>query len=100
MTEYNKKNPFPAKIIQRYVLNKEGSTKKTYHITLDLTGSKMAYRAGDSLAIFPKNLLEDVHTLLAALNKSGDEKVTDPRSGSSCTLKHFLTAKVNMNRIR
>ncbi|MCB1072116.1 MAG: sulfite reductase [Chlamydiia bacterium] len=99
MTEYNKENPFPAKIIERYVLNKEGSTKKTYHITLDLAGSKISYRAGDALAIFPENLPEEVNTLLEALNKSGNEEITDPRSGSTLSLEHFLKAKVNLNRI-
>lgn len=99
MTEYNKENPFPAKIIKRYVLNKEGSTKKTYHITLDLTGSNITYRAGDALAIFPENLPEEVDILLEALNKSGNEEVTDPRSGNTLSLEHFLRTKINLNRI-
>lgn len=99
MTEYNKENPFPSKIIKRYVLNKEGSTKKTYHITLDLTGSNINYRAGDALAIFPENLPEEVYSLLEALNKSGNEEVTDPRSGNTLPLEHFLRTKVNFNRI-
>lgn len=99
MTEYNKENPFPAKISERYLLNKEGSTKRTYHVTLDLTGSNMHYRAGDAIAIFPENSPEDLFNLLRVLNQSGNERIVDPRSGSEMTLEHFLKTKVNLMRI-
>jgi sulfite reductase (NADPH) flavoprotein alpha-component len=80
MTEYNKDNPFPAKITERFVLNKEGSTKKTYHLTLDLSGSNVSYKPGDAVGIYPENPSEEVNSLLEALNKSGNEEITDPRS--------------------
>ena len=99
MTEYNKENPFPAKITERYLLNKEGSSKKTYHVTLDFTGSNIEYRAGDAIAIFPENNPEDVFALLKALNQSGNETVIDPRSGSEMSLEHFIKTKVNLIRI-
>ncbi|MEM8727601.1 MAG: sulfite reductase [Chlamydiota bacterium] len=99
MTEYNRENPFTTKITQRYLLNKKGSTKKTYHITLDLTGSNITYRAGDALAILPENLPEEVDIFLEALNKCGNEKITDPYSGNTLPLKDFLRTKVNFNRI-
>lgn len=99
MNEYHKENPFPAKIVERYVLNKKGSTKRTYHLTLDLTGSHMIYRAGDALAIFPENSSEEVNTLLEALNQSGNEEIIDPRTGATFLLEHFLRTKVNLNRI-
>lgn len=99
MTEYNKENPFPAKITERYLLNKEGSTKKTYHVTVDLSGSNISYSAGDAVAIFPENSPEDVNALLEALQKSGHEEVLDPRSGGEMTLEHFLKTKVNLIRI-
>ncbi|WP_194847002.1 sulfite reductase [Candidatus Neptunochlamydia vexilliferae] len=96
---YNKENPFPAKIVERYLLNKEGSTKKTYHVTLDLADSGMTYKAGDAIAIYPENSPEDVATLLAALGKTGVEEVIDPRSGKTLSLEHFLKTKVNLLRI-
>lgn len=99
MTEYNKDNPFPAKISERYLLNKEGSTKKTYHLTLDLSSSNFHYRAGDAIAILPENTPEDVNALLKALNQSGNEQIVDPRSGSEMTLEHFLKTKTNLIRI-
>ncbi len=99
MTKYNKENPFPAKITERYLLNKEGSTKKNYHVTLDLSGSNIDYRAGDAIAIFPENPPEDVNALLEALDKSGNEEITDPRSGAEMSLEHFLKTKTNLIRI-
>ncbi|MCB1109657.1 MAG: sulfite reductase [Chlamydiia bacterium] len=99
MTEYNKDNPFPAKIVERYILNKEGSTKKTYHLTLDLSGSNISYRPGDAIAIFPENPEEDVNALLSALNLSGHEEVTDPRSGMTLPAAHFFKKKANLIRI-
>lgn len=99
MTEYNKENPFPAKISERYLLNKEGSTKKTYHVTLDLSDSNIKYRCGDAIAILPENSPEDVYHLLKALNQSGNEIIVDPRSGSEMTLDHFLKTKANLIRI-
>ena len=55
MTHYDRKNPFFAKIKSRILLNKRGSTKRTYHITIDLKGSNLTYKAGDSIGIFPQN---------------------------------------------
>lgn len=99
MTEYNKENPFPAKITERYLLNKEGSTKKTYHITLDFSGSNISYKAGDAVGIFPENPPDIVDGLLSAMGKTGTEQVTDPRSSATMTFKHFLKTKVNFLRI-
>ena len=99
MTEYNKDNPFPAKITERFVLNKEGSTKKTYHITLDLSGSNVSYSPGDAVGIYPENPLKEVNALLKALNQSGNEEITDPRSGATMSLEHFLKTKANLLRI-
>ncbi len=99
MTEYNKDNPFPAKITERFLLNKEGSTKKTYHITLDLSGSNISYKPGDAVGVYPENSLEEVGALLKALNQSGNEEINDPRSGATMSLEHFLRTKANLIRI-
>ena len=54
-SEYSKKNPFPAKLTQRRILNKPGSTKEVQHLELCLAGSTFEYRPGDSLGIIPTN---------------------------------------------
>jgi sulfite reductase (NADPH) flavoprotein alpha-component len=99
MTKYNKDNPFPSKILERYVLNKEGSTKKTYHVTLDLSASNITYKEGDSIGIFPENPSDQVVALLEALNKTGHEEISDPRSSAQMTLEHFLKTKTNLLRL-
>jgi sulfite reductase (NADPH) flavoprotein alpha-component len=48
MKEYNKSHPFLAKIKTRYRLNKPGSKKQTHHVVLDISGSDIEYRVGDS----------------------------------------------------
>ena len=54
-SEYSKKNPFPAKLTQRCILNKPGSTKEVQHLELCLAGSTFEYLPGDSLGIIPTN---------------------------------------------
>ena len=54
-SEYSKKNPFPAKLTQRRILNEPGSTKEVQHLELCLAGSTFEYRPGDSLGIIPTN---------------------------------------------
>lgn len=99
MTEYNKNNPFPAKIEARTLLNQKGSTKNTYHLTLSLAGSNIQYQPGDALGIFPENPTSVVNTILKALNKSGSEEIVDPRSQATLTFKQFLLTKANLLRI-
>jgi len=99
MTEYNKTNPFPCKLAVRTLLSKEGSTKKTYHIKLDLTGSKMRYTPGDAIGIFPENPHSVVESILSALKKTGKEKVVDPRTQGAFSLRQFLQTKANLIRI-
>jgi len=99
MTEYNKNNPFPAKLVERELLNQEGSTKQTYHLKLDLSGSQIAYAPGDAIGIFPENPKQIVDSILNALKKTGEEEVVDPRTQASLSLRHFLKAKANLIRI-
>ncbi|MCB1084983.1 MAG: sulfite reductase, partial [Chlamydiia bacterium] len=99
MTEFTKENPFPAKIRERYPLNREGSSKKTYHLSLDLSGAGMEYKVGDAVGIFPENRAEDVEALLEALDCSGNESVVDPRSGAELSFETYLKTGANLLRV-
>jgi len=99
MTEYNKNNPFPAKIKERTLLNGLGSTKKTFSITLDLKGSGIIYKPGDAVGIFPQNPVEEVEELLSLLKKTGKEEIVDPRTQHTHLLREHLLTKVNLLRI-
>lgn len=74
---YDKKNPYPAEILERIVLNGTGSIKETLHLELSLEGSGLAYEPGDSLGIYPENRDEDVEAVLAAAGLKANEKLGD-----------------------
>ncbi len=72
---YGKKNPFPAEVTEKVVLNGTGSAKETVHVELNLGGSGLVYEVGDSLAIVPQNRDEDVEMVLAASGLSANTNV-------------------------
>jgi len=97
---YTKDSPYLATILERKVLNLPGSSKKTYHITLDLSGSGITYEPGDAIAIFPENPPDLVQPLLRALKQTGQEEIIAPRTGEKMSLEHFFKTKANLLRIQ
>lgn len=97
MNSYTIKNPFHAKIIERDSLTKEGSTKKTYRLVLDISGSNIHYQVGDSIGIFPQNDPEQVHFILKVLQLDRTATVQDPRSDQTYSLEDYLLKKANIN---
>src|SRR3954467_2529266 len=73
---YSKDRPFPAKLTENRLLNKPGSAKETRHFVVDLRGSGLHYKAGDSLGIFPSKRREEVDEILQRLGASGSEPVS------------------------
>ena len=96
---YHRENPFPARLIERILLNKEGSTRKTYHLTLDVTEAHFSYKPGDALAIFPENCPKQVEALLEAIGKTGTEEIVDPRLKKRISLENFLKTRIHLNRV-
>lgn len=52
---FDKRNPFPARIIENIALTGRGSSKETRHIELSLEGSDLAFEPGDALGVMPTN---------------------------------------------
>lgn len=75
-SQYSKENPFPARITENRLLNKPGSAKETRHFVVNLAGSDLHYKAGDSLGVFPTNRPSEVGELLERLHATGDEPVS------------------------
>ena len=73
---YSKDHPFPAKITENRLLNKQGSAKETRHFVVSLAGSDVHYEAGDSLGVFPSNRPSEVAEILQRLGASGAELVS------------------------
>lgn len=78
-TQWSKKNPYPATLLENLVLSGRGSEKETRHIELSLEDSGLEWEPGDSLGVLPTNNPRDVEDIVTALGFSGDETVNGPR---------------------
>jgi sulfite reductase (NADPH) flavoprotein alpha-component len=61
---FTKDRPFPARLTENRLLNRPGSAKETRHFVVDLRGSGLGYKAGDSLGVFPSNAPAEVAEIL------------------------------------
>ena len=73
---YNKDNPFLAHLTESRMLNKPGSAKETRHFVFSIAGSGLAYKAGDSLGVFPSNRGTEVDEIVRLLGATGEEWVS------------------------
>lgn len=86
--QYNRKNPFPAKMIANRRLTAESSSKETRHYEIAITGSGLSYEAGDALCVIPTNCPKLVADILEAIGCKGDED--EPVNGESIALHEAL----------
>lgn len=98
MYSYNIEKPFISKIKKRALLNKEGSTKKTYHIILDIEDSNIAYLPGDSVAIIPQNEKVLVDDIIKYIKPSKNIEILDPKTKQNFSLFDFLLKKANITK--
>lgn len=87
---------FLATVKERYCLN-PGSERETYHLVIDLGGSRIEYTVGDCLGIFPQNDLNYVKKIAEQFSAAEDETIED-RDGKSFYLSDFLANRANLNR--
>lgn len=73
---YSKDNPFPAKITENRLLSKPGSAKETRHLVVNLAGSGLHYKAGDSLGVYATNRASEVDEVIQRLGATGQELVS------------------------
>lgn len=78
------------------MLTKPGSSKETRHFVVNIAGSGMHYKAGDSLGVFPSNRDSEVDELLQNLGASGEELVSPAmlRLSDPITLREALTSRL------
>lgn len=55
ISEYSKKNPFLATVLEKVKITGRESNKEVYHLELSLEDSGLTYEPGDSIGIFTKN---------------------------------------------
>ena len=88
--KYNRKNPFPAKMLVNRLLTAENSSKEIRHYEISIAGSDLTYNAGDALAVIPTNCPELVNDMIEAIACRGDEEV--PVHGDIMPLREALRA--------
>ena len=69
---HDKRNPFPAPIVENIAIVGRGSSKETRHIEFSLAGSGLVYEPGDALGIGASNDPAVVADLLEALGISAE----------------------------
>jgi len=96
---YSRTNPYLAKIKERILLTKEGSTKKTYHLALDIDPEEISFEVGDSIAVVPSNDPAVVDQILNELQATGLEEVFDSKAKEMTTFRNFLLYKANIGKV-
>ncbi|MCP5386882.1 MAG: assimilatory sulfite reductase (NADPH) flavoprotein subunit [Novosphingobium sp.] len=88
---HDKRNPFPAAVIENIAIVGRGSTKETRHVEFSLAGSALAYEPGDALGIAAENDPAAVAALLGALSLPPDAALEI--KGQTLTLGEALTRR-------
>ncbi|HSX38897.1 MAG TPA: hypothetical protein VLE95_08790 [Chlamydiales bacterium] len=99
MKNYSRTNPYHARIKERSLLSGPSSSKKTYHIVLEIESGALPYKVGDSIGVLPQNDPEEVHAILQTIGCSGAETLFHPRENVAVALRDFLLTKANISRV-
>ena len=95
---YTKDNPLPAKLLENGVLNKDGSSKDTRHLVIDIAGSGLVYKVGDSLGVYASNRPQLVEEIIELLGATGNEPVMLPRLTAPVSLRDALATKLSLSQ--
>ena len=85
-------DPYAARLLGNARLNPTSPTKETRHIVLGLETGPLAYEAGDSLGLWPRNDPALVDEILGAVGLTGEEAAGDD-SLRDALLARFEIAK-------
>ena len=88
---HDKRNPFPATVLENIAIVGRHSSKETRHLELDLSGSGLRYQPGDALGFVPQNDRAVVDQLLGGSGLPADTQVTV--KGETMTLVDALTSR-------
>lgn len=86
---YDRRNPFPAPILENMTIVGRGSTKDTRHIEFSLRGSGLTYTPGDALGIAASNDPLIVAELLGLVSIAHDAVID--LKGQALTIGEALT---------
>lgn len=89
-SQFNKNNPFLAKIIKSENLNKKESSKATHHVEISLKDSDIKYNVGDALSVIPKNEANLVSEIITESGLSPNEMTRVPNGEDETLFKALL----------
>ncbi len=95
---FSKDHPFLARLTERRRLSKPGSEKDTQHFVVDISGSGLTYKCGDSLGVFPTNDPAGVDAVLQALKLAGSEPVLPPKETQPIALREALLHRFSLSQ--
>ena len=95
--QYSRKHPYPAELLERIMLNGEGSAKETIHLEFSLEGSGLVYEAGDALAVIPRNAEDVVDDFLQSTKLDPDSPVLIKEE--DFTLREALTSQLDITSL-
>lgn len=93
-------HPFEARVMVNKLLTAPGSDKEVRHYELDLTGSGIAYAAGDSLAVHPTNDPALVDAILAEFGLGPEHTVPGHDEPLGVLLTHHLEIRTPSRALR
>jgi len=96
---YSRTHPFLSHIKERFLLTGPSSSKKTYHISLNIVDSGITFKVGDSIGVLPVNNPQLVERILRHIHANGTEEVFDTRTNTTCTIRDYLLHKANLARV-
>ncbi len=94
---YSRRNPFLAELTRHDRLTGSGSLKDTRHFVLNLAGSGLTYKPGDSLGAFGRNPPELVDELIRLLGFDAYAGLNG-LNGHATTLRQALVQDYTINR--
>jgi sulfite reductase (NADPH) flavoprotein alpha-component len=74
---------YPARLLRTVRLTGSGSAKDVRHVELDLRGTALSYKVGDSLGVVPENCDSAVDEILDAMGATGAEDVPAKDGGGA-----------------
>ncbi|MEA9421166.1 assimilatory sulfite reductase (NADPH) flavoprotein subunit [Aeromonas caviae] len=90
-SQYNKENPFPARLSVNQKITGRDSTKDIRHIEINLEESGITYQPGDALGIWFDNDADLVGEVLALTDLTGDEATPHGSLREALTRHYELT---------
>ncbi|KAG6559541.1 Sulfite reductase [NADPH] flavoprotein alpha-component [Candidatus Rhabdochlamydia oedothoracis] len=96
---YSRKNPAFISISERILLTKPESTKKTFHLVLDIQNTAITFKPGDAIAIYPENDPLIALEISQFLQQDLEQQVYYARSNKTLSLYELLIRKVNTARL-